>query len=64
MFSGTGNNPDDFSIGKSLPVAIASVRAVAALPDSVARFDMTVFTVNLSFGATNNGAETDMITGD
>ena len=64
VFSGTDIVFVLFAMASKLFADDASTRAVAFSPDSGVRFDTIVFTVNLSFGATNNGADTDMITGD
>ena len=64
VFSGMGIVFVLFAMVSKLFDDAASTRAVAFSPDSGVRFDMIVFTVNLSFGATNNGADTDIITGD
>ena len=64
VFSGTTIVFVLFAMVSNLFADTASVRAVAFSPDSGVRFDIIVFTVNLSFGATNDGADTDIMTGD
>ena len=64
VFSGKSMVADVFFVAIIGPDTDASHRADAAAPDSLARLDIIAFTVNLSFGVTNNGDATEIITGD